>query len=54
MTAAVRPAPRGPGRPGATAGSHIYPGSGHGFLFQYPSLVVAHVARFLDIDAAFT
>ena len=32
----------------------IYPGSGHGFLFQYPSLFVVHVARFVDIDAAFT
>ena len=31
-----------------------YPDSGHGFLFQYPSLFVAHVARFLDTAAAFT
>jgi NAD(P)-dependent dehydrogenase (short-subunit alcohol dehydrogenase family) len=30
-----------------------YPDSGHGFLFQYTSLFVAHVARFLDTDAAF-
>ena len=30
-----------------------YPGSGHGFLFRYPSLFVAHVARFPGTDAAF-
>ncbi len=29
------------------------PGSGHGFVFQYPSLFVAHVARFPGTDAAF-
>ena len=32
----------------------IYPGSGHGFLFQYPGLFVAHVARFLDAEVEFT
>jgi pimeloyl-ACP methyl ester carboxylesterase len=32
----------------------IYPDSGHGALFQYPGLFVAHAARFLDSDAAFT
>ncbi len=30
-----------------------YPDSGHGFLFRYPSLFVAHVARFPGTDAAF-
>jgi pimeloyl-ACP methyl ester carboxylesterase len=29
-----------------------YPGSGHGFLFQYPSLFAAHAARFPGTDAA--
>jgi hypothetical protein len=29
-----------------------HPGSGHGVLFQYPSLFVAHVARFPGTDAA--
>ena len=28
-----------------------YPGSGHGFLFQYPSLFAAHAARFPGTNA---
>ena len=28
-----------------------YPDSGHGFLFQYPSLFAAHAARFPGTDA---
>jgi pimeloyl-ACP methyl ester carboxylesterase len=31
-----------------------YPDSGHGFLLQYPSLFVVHVARFPGTAAAFT
>ena len=30
-----------------------YPDSGHGFLVRYPSLFVAHVARFPGTGAAF-
>jgi len=41
---------RGPAHPGRPA-DHL-PDSGHGFLFQYPSLFVAHLARFPDTDAA--
>jgi hypothetical protein len=29
-----------------------YPGSGHGFLFQYPSLFLVYAARFPGTDAA--
>lgn len=32
----------------------IYPDSGHGSLFQYPGLLVAHVTRFLDSSGALT
>ena len=31
----------------------IYPDSGHASLFQYPELLVADVARFLDRPVAF-
>jgi pimeloyl-ACP methyl ester carboxylesterase len=32
----------------------IYPDSGHGAIFQYASLFVAHASRFLDADPVFT
>ena len=45
----LHPGSAHPGRPA----DHL-PRLRHGFLFQYPSLFVAHVARFPDTAAAFT